>query len=926
MGKTAPLVEQDQSDTAPPLDLAYDCSKISPEHKGKWLLRTCYSAVCDRDEKQGYFGPVPALPVTERRETSLLRTCYSKYLIRGPVMKRNSSFRLSGRGCECDVRGAVTKEQVAALEQVQTHHFERVVRPNPWCEEVEGETMRMFSHSFLLAVTAYDCSKISPEHKGKWLLRTCYSAVCDRDEKQGYFGPVPALPVTERRETSLLRTCYSKYLIRGPVMKRNSSFRLSGRGCECDVRGAVTKEQVAALEQVQTHHFERVVRPNPWCEEVEGETMRMFSHSFLLAVTRVRTVRSGALRTPRDACFSSRHVSLNSFDQHMLTASHGTITHNALHQFEINLLVIALLSVSDKTGLLPLAEKLHSLGLTLVASGGTAKTLREAKLAVKDVAEITGAPELLGGRVKTLHPAVHAGILSRLTVSDQSDLAKMSYEMIRIVVCNLYPFVNTVSKPDVTIADAVENIDIGGVTLLRAAAKNHERVTILCDPSDYAKVVQELESSPNRDTSVTTRQLLALKAFTHTSEYDLAISDYFRKQYSAGVSQLTLRYGMNPHQKPAQIFTTLQKLPLKVVNGSPGFINLCDALNGWQLVKELKAALGLPAATSFKHVSPAGAAVGVPLSSEQAKVCQVDDLLEQLTPLATAYARARGADRMSSFGDFVALSDPCDALTARIISREVSDGIIAPGYTPEALQLLKKKKGGGYCVLQIDAGYEPKPIEQKVLFGLTLEQQRNNALIDKNLFTNIVSARKELPESAVRDLIVATIALKYTQSNSVCYARDGQVIGIGAGQQSRIHCTRLAGDKADNWWLRQHPTVINMKFKKGVKRAEISNAIDNYVNGTVGKDMDYDSWAAMYETAPAQFTDQDRKEWTAKLSNVALGSDAFFPFRDNIDRARQSGVGFIASPAGSTNDPDVTKACDDHNITLIHTNLRLFHH
>nr|CAD7586016.1 unnamed protein product [Timema genevievae] len=555
----------------------------------------------------------------------------------------------------------------------------------------------------------------------------------------------------------------------------------------------------------------------------------------------------------------------------------------------------ALLSVSDKTGLLPLAEKLHSLGLTLVASGGTAKTLREAKLAVKDVAEITGAPELLGGRVKTLHPAVHAGILSRLTASDQSDLAKMSYEMIRIVVCNLYPFVNTVSKPDVTIADAVENIDIGAGEFTKQGHKCHHK-------------------------------LLALKAFTHTSEYDLAISDYFRKQYSAGVSQLTLRYGMNPHQKPAQIFTTLQELPLKVVNGSPGFINLCDALNGWQLVKELKAALGLPAATSFKHVSPAGAAVGVPLSSEQAKVCQVDDLLEQLTPLATAYARARGADRMSSFGDFVALSDPCDALTARIISREVSDGIIAPGYTPEALQLLKKKKGGGYCVLQIDAGYEPKPIEQKVLFGLTLEQQRNNALIDKNLFTNIVSARKELPESAVRDLIVATIALKYTQSNSVCYARDGQVIGIGAGQQSRIHCTRLAGDKADNWWLRQHPTVINMKFKKGVKRAEISNAIDNYVNGIVGKGMDYDSWAAMYETTPAPLTDQDRKEWTAKLSNVALGSDAFFPFRDNIDRARQSGVGFIASPAGSTNDADVTKACDDHNITLIHTNLRLFHH
>ncbi|GFG31635.1 hypothetical protein Cfor_12537 [Coptotermes formosanus] len=587
---------------------------------------------------------------------------------------------------------------------------------------------------------------------------------------------------------------------------------------------------------------------------------------------------------------------------------------------------LALLSVSDKAGLLPFAEKLHALGVTLVASGGTAKVLRDAKLAVKDVAEITGAPELLGGRVKTLHPAVHAGILSRLTESDQNDLAKMGYSMVRIVVCNLYPFVDTVAKSDVTIADAVENIDIGGVTLLRAAAKNHARVTVICDPSDYDLVVEELQTSPDGDTTLATRQRLALKAFTHTSDYDLAISDYFRKQYSAGVSQLTLRYGMNPHQKPAQIFTTLAELPLRVVNGSPGFINLCDALNGWQLVKELKAALGLPAAASFKHVSPAGAAVAVPLSPEQAKVCMVDDLLEQLSPLAVAYARARGADRMSSFGDFVALSDPCDMATARIISREVSDGIIAPGYTPEALGLLKKKKGGAYCVLEVDPEYEPEPVEQKTLFGLTLEQQRNDAIINKLLFSNIVSQKKELSDDAVRDLIVATIALKYTQSNSVCYARDGQVIGIGAGQQSRIHCTRLAGDKADNWWLRQHPNVINMKFKKGVKRAEISNAIDNYVNGTVGKDMNETTWAAMYETVPSLLTDEDRAEWKGKLSGVALGSDAFFPFRDNVDRARQSGVQYIASPAGSTNDEDVIRACDDHGITLVHTDLRLFHH
>ncbi|XP_017891497.1 bifunctional purine biosynthesis protein PURH [Ceratina calcarata] len=588
---------------------------------------------------------------------------------------------------------------------------------------------------------------------------------------------------------------------------------------------------------------------------------------------------------------------------------------------------LALLSVSDKTDLLPFARKLHELGLILIASGGTAKSLRDSGLPVKDVSDITGAPEMLNGRVKTLHPAVHAGILARLTKSDKEDLLKQNYELIRVVVCNLYPFVNTVAKPDVTIEDAVENVDIGGVTLLRAAAKNHNRVTVICDPKDYEKVWKEMESSANKDTSLDTRQVLALKAFTHTAEYDNAISDYFRKQYSAGVSQLTLRYGMNPHQKPAQIVTTLDKLPLTVVNGSPGFINLCDALNGYQLVKELKAALGLPAATSFKHVSPAGAAVGVPLDAVQAKLCQVDDLVNQLTPLATAYARARGADRMSSFGDFIALSDPCDEVTAKIISREVSDGIIAPGYSEGALKLLKKKKNGGYCILQIDPNYAPSPTEHRVLFGLTLEQKRNDAVIDKSTFANVVTKNStSIPDSAIRDLIVATIALKYTQSNSVCYAKDGQVIGIGAGQQSRIHCTRLAGDKADNWWLRQHPKVTDMKFKKSTKRAEISNAIDNYVNGSIGKDMDEATWAAMYEQVPQKLLENDRVEWIKKLDNVALSSDAFFPFRDNVDRARLSGVKYIASPSGSVNDEGVIQACDEHKITMVHTNLRLFHH
>ncbi|XP_071527907.1 bifunctional purine biosynthesis protein ATIC isoform X1 [Panulirus ornatus] len=583
---------------------------------------------------------------------------------------------------------------------------------------------------------------------------------------------------------------------------------------------------------------------------------------------------------------------------------------------------IALLSVSNKSGAVELARGLTAAGLKLVASGGTAKALRDARLEVFDVAEITGDPEMLGGRVKTLHPIIHGGILARDTPSDLADLANRDINLIQVVVCNLYPFVKTVSREGVTVEEAVENIDIGGVTLLRAAAKNHSRVTVLCDPLDYNRVLQELKTG---DTSLSTRQELALKAFTHTAEYDHHISDYFRKTYSAGVSQLTLRYGMNPHQKPAQVFTQDSKLPLTVVNGSPGFINLCDALNGWQLVRELKAALDLPAATSFKHVSPAGAAVAVPLNETEASLYMVEDL-GHLTPLATAYARARGADRMSSFGDFVALSDECDIMTARIISREVSDGVVAPGYSAEALELLKKKKNGNYCILQMDPGYEGRSLETRTIFGLTLEQKRNDAAITPDLLKNIVTKNKELSKDSVRDLIVATIAVKYTQSNSVCYAKSGQVIGIGAGQQSRIHCTRLAGEKTNNWWLRHHPRVLNMKFKDGVKRAEKSNAIDNFVSGTVGKDMPASDFAAVFNEVPIPLTHEEKESWIQNLKWVALSSDAFFPFRDNIDRAKQSGVDFIVSPAGSANDSIVVEACNEHNIVLVHSNLRLFHH
>ncbi|XP_060754438.1 bifunctional purine biosynthesis protein PURH [Neoarius graeffei] len=586
---------------------------------------------------------------------------------------------------------------------------------------------------------------------------------------------------------------------------------------------------------------------------------------------------------------------------------------------------LALLSVSDKTALLDFAKRLVSVGLSLVASGGTAKALRDAGLLVRDVSELTGFPEMLGGRVKTLHPTVHGGILARNTPSDQADMEKLGLSFVRVVVCNLYPFVKTVASPNVTVADAVEQIDIGGVTLLRAAAKNHARVTVVCDPADYELVAKEMEASSERDTSIETRKALALKAFTHTAQYDDAIADYFRHEFSSGVSQLSLRYGMNPHQSPAQIYTLEPALPIKVLNGAPGFINLCDALNAWQLVKELKSALLMPAAASFKHVSPAGAAVGVALSEEEAKVCMVHDMLKDLTPLATAYARARGADRMSSFGDFVALSDPCDVPTAKIISREVSDGIIAPGYDPEALRILSKKKNRNYCVLQMDPSYEPDEQEVRILFGLHMKQKRNNGIIDKQLFSNVVS-NGTLSETAVRDLIVASVAVKYTQSNSVCYAKDGQVIGIGAGQQSRIHCTRLAGDKADNWWLRRHPKVLGMKFRTSVKRAEIANAIDQYVSNTIGEGPDLAVWKALFEEVPEPLSESDRKQWLGTLQGVALSSDAFFPFRDNIDRAKRSGVEFIAAPSGSTADEVVINACNELVITLVHTNLRLFHH
>lgn len=392
------------------------------------------------------------------------------------------------------------------------------------------------------------------------------------------------------------------------------------------------------------------------------------------------------------------------------------------------------------------------------------------------------------------------------------------------------------------------------------------------------------------------------------------------------MNEFALKYGCNPNQKPSRIYMEDgSELPVTVLNGRPGYINFLDALNGWQLVKELKEATGLPAAASFKHVSPAGAAVGLPLNETLAKIYWVDDLGE-LSPLACAYARARGADRMSSFGDFISLSDVCDADTARLIKREVSDGVIAPGYTQEALELLKAKKKGAYNVIQIDADYVPAPVEHKQVYGVTFEQGRNNLRIDRELLSNVVTEEKEIPESAKIDLMIALITLKYTQSNSVCYVKDGQAIGIGAGQQSRVHCTRLAGNKADNWFLRQAPQVLNLKFKESIKRADRDNAIDVYIGEDADDVLADGAWERIFAEKPPVFTREEKKAWLKQLTGVALGSDAFFPFDDNIERACRSGVKYIAQPGGSVRDDVVIACCNRHNVAMAFTGIRLFHH
>lgn len=390
------------------------------------------------------------------------------------------------------------------------------------------------------------------------------------------------------------------------------------------------------------------------------------------------------------------------------------------------------------------------------------------------------------------------------------------------------------------------------------------------------------------------------------------------------MKELQLKYGCNPNQTPSRVYLRNGELPFEVLSGRPGYINLLDALNGWQLVKELKAATGLPAATSFKHVSPAGAAVGTPLSDTLKKIYFVDDV--EMTPMANAYARARGADRMSSFGDFIALSDECDKSTAMLIKKEVSDGIIAPSYSDEALDILKAKKNGNYCILKIDPSYKPEPVECKDVFGVTFEQGRNELPINEELLAEIVTDNKDMPQSAKRDLLISLITLKYTQSNSVCYVKGGQAIGIGAGQQSRIHCTRLAGNKADIWWLRQAPQVLNLQFVDGIRRADRDNTIDVYISDEYEDVLAEGVWQNFFKVKPEPFTKAEQKEWLKQNSDVALGSDAFFPFGDNIERAYKSGVKYIAQPGGSVRDDNVIETCNKYNMAMAFTKIRLFHH
>nr|CCA14380.1 probable bifunctional purine synthesis protein putat [Albugo laibachii Nc14] len=598
----------------------------------------------------------------------------------------------------------------------------------------------------------------------------------------------------------------------------------------------------------------------------------------------------------------------------------------------------ALLSVSDKTGLVEFASFLCRHNVELLSTGGTAHALREAQLPVVDVSSYTGFPEILDGRVKTLHPKIHGSILG-VRNNSQHEIEMNSHGMLPIdlVVLNLYPFESAVAKNG-DFATCIENIDIGGPSMLRSAAKNHQSVVICTSPCQYAGLKAELESNAFT-TTLDSRRQYAAQAFSLSAKYDTAISSWMQKEITCEPTQnsyitraykheMSLKYGCNPHQKPASIYSIEgSKLPFKVLNGLPGYINLLDAVNAYQLARELKLSLHLPAAASFKHVSPAGAAIAVNLTDCISEVYEVGNVT--LTPLASAYLRARNADPLSSFGDFVALSDVVDEATASILKREVSDGIIAPGYEPAALDILRAKKNGKYIILQADADFNPPDMEYREVAGVVFAQERNSILINQEHVANIQTPRhadgQKLSKVEERDLVLAAITLKYTQSNSVGYAKDGQMIGVGAGQQSRVDCVKLAGRKVATWYLRQHPKVRNLEFNGGVKRQDRVNARVRYIEGDMAP-AELEQFHKMFKNPPPALSEAEKTTFMKSLSDVSLASDAFFPFRDSIDHAAKLGVKYIIQPGGSNRDDEVKAACEENGIVMAFSDVRLFHH
>jgi len=628
---------------------------------------------------------------------------------------------------------------------------------------------------------------------------------------------------------------------------------------------------------------------------------------------------------------------------HVLSAVEGSV-------IDVVPIKRALVSVSDKTGIVDFCTALQkNYGTELLSTGGTAKALRESGLDVRDVSDFTGGAECLDGRVKTLHPKIHGGLLAvRGNAQHDADMKAQGMSNIDMTILNLYPFEATMKRENVTFEQCVENIDIGGPSMMRSTAKNHVATTIVTNPNQYDALLEEL-AEHNGGTTLKTRKNCAAKAFALSAKYDGMIASYFAEQIKKEkendepetftrdvvvprvyAPEFKLKYGCNPHQKPASILSRMgDKLPFEVLNGTPGYINLLDAANAWQLVRELREATGLASAASFKHVSPAGAAVAVPLTDVECKAYEVtEETRASLTPVSLAYLRARNADPMCSFGDFSAVSDVVDEQTALYLKKEVSDGIVAPGYTPEALAILKSKKGGRFIVLEATKDYEAGTDEYREVYGMTFCQKRNDTVLtSEHMGTVVTDTARCAPvtDAAVRDLIVASICVKYTQSNSVGFSKDGMMVGVGAGQQSRVDCVKLAGRKVQTWYLRQHPKVLALPFREGVKRQDRVNARVRYIEGDF-TDEEKIRWNAMFSEVPEALTDDEKQEFLAHSTGIAISSDAFFPFRDSIDHASKLGVSYVAQPGGSVQDGQVTEACNDYGIAMCHTGVRLFHH